>query len=73
MLNFFDMIADFFTSLWQMVVNLVTGLVNALLIVSSAVTLPPQLMALVPSFISASITLVLGVGIVKLIVGWGNS
>lgn len=73
MLNFFDSIVDFFSSIWQMVINLVTGLINALVIVSSAVSLPPQLLMYVPSFIGASITIVLGVGITKLILGWGNS
>ena len=73
MLNFFDSIVDFFASIWQMVINLVTGLINALVIVSSAVSLPPQLLLYVPSFIGASITIVLGVGITKLILGWGNS
>ena len=73
MLNFFDSIVDFFASIWQMVINLVTGLINALVIVSSAVSLPPQLLMYVPSFIGASITIVLGVGITKLILGWGNS
>lgn len=73
MFSFFSLISDFFSSLWQMVVNLVSGLVNAIIIVTSATSLPLQLMTLVPSFISASITLVLGVGVIKLIVGWGNS
>lgn len=56
-----------------MVINLVTGLINALVIVSSAVSLPTQLLLYVPSFIGASITIVLGIGITKLILGWGNS
>lgn len=73
MLNFFDSIVDFFASIWQMVINLVTGLINALVIVSSAVSLPTQLLLFVPSFIGASITIVLGIGITKLILGWGNS
>lgn len=73
MLNFFDMIADFFASIWQMVVNLVSGLINALLIVSSACSLPVHLLPYVPSFIGASITIVFGIGITKLILGWGNS
>lgn len=73
MLNFFDMIGDFFASLWQMVVNLVSGLVNAILIVSSSIQLPIRLLLYVPSFIGASITLVLAVGVIKLIIGWGNS
>ena len=56
-----------------MVVNLVSGLVNALVIVTSSIQLPIQLLLYVPSFIGASITVVLAVGIVKLIIGWGNS
>lgn len=56
-----------------MIINLVTGLTNAILIVTSATSLPLKLLAFVPSFIGASITIVLAVGIVKLILGWGNS
>lgn len=73
MLNFFDMIADFFSSVWQMIINIVTGLVNALLIVASSLAVPVGLLPYVPSFIAASITIVLGVGVVKLIIGWGNN
>ena len=73
MLNFFDMIVDFFTSIWQIIVNLVSGLINAILIVFSSVEIPLKLIAFVPSFISASVTIVIAVGITKLIIGWGNS
>lgn len=73
MLNFFDMIADFFTSIWQMIINLISSMTNAVLIISSACSLPVQLLAFVPGIVGASITIVFAVGIVKLILGWGNS
>lgn len=73
MLNFFDAVAAFFESIWQMIVNLVTGLINAFLIVFSSISVPVQLLPLVPSFIGASVSIVLGIGITKLIIGWGNS
>ena len=73
MLNFFDMIADFFANIWQMLINIVTSLTNAIIIVSSATSLPVQLLAFVPSFIGASVSIVFAIGVTKLIIGWGNS
>lgn len=73
MLNFFNVISDFFSSIWQMIINIVTGLVNAMLILASSLAVPAGLLPYVPSFIGASITIVLGIGVIKLIIGWGNS
>ena len=73
MLNFFDMIADFFTSLWQFILNIISGTINAIQIVSSALSVPFQLTGLVNGIIGASIFLVVGLGVVKLLLGWGNS
>lgn len=73
MLNFFDAVAAFFESIWQMIVNLVTGLINALVMVVASISVPIQLLPLVPSFIGASVSIVFGIGITKLIIGWGNS
>lgn len=56
-----------------MLINLVTGLINAIMIVTSAAGLPIQLLPLVPSFIGASVSIVMAIGITKLIIGWGNN
>lgn len=73
MLNFFDMIADFFSFLLQFILNIISGTINAIQIVSSALSVPFQLTGLVSGIIGASIFLVVGLGVVKLLLGWGNS
>lgn len=72
MFNFFDTIVDFFDTIWQFITNFITGLINAIVIVTQATSIPLQLLVYVPSFIFTSITIVLAIGVVKLIVGWGN-
>ncbi len=73
MFKFFDSFMDFVTTIWNLVVNTISSLINAIVIVTQASTVPLQLLAYVPSVIGASITLVVAIGIVKLLLGWGNS
>lgn len=72
MFSFFDTIIDFFDTIWQFLTNIITGMINAIVIVTQATAIPLQLLVYVPSFIFTSITIVLAIGVVKLIVGWGN-
>lgn len=73
MFGFFDTIVDFFDTIWQFITNFITGLINAIVIVTQSTAIPLQLLVYVPSFIFTSITIVVAIGIVKLLVGWGNS
>lgn len=72
MLQFFESIADFLSSAWQMVTNFFSSLITAIDIVSKAALMPPMLLAYVPAFIGSCIAMVLAVGVIKLLVGWGN-
>lgn len=57
---------------WNFVSNMISGLITAISVLLSAVTLPPMLVGFVPSVISTSILVVGSIGVIKLIVGWGN-
>lgn len=72
MLQFFESITDFLASAWQMITNFFSSLITAIDIVSQAALMPPMLLAYVPAFIGSCIAMVLAVGVIKLIVGWGN-
>ena len=71
-MNFFDKIIDFFSFISDIIVNLVSSITNLLIIVGSSLSLPLSLVLFVPGIIGASISLVCGVGVAKLLLGWGN-
>lgn len=73
MFNFFDSIIDFFSSLWQMISNMFSGLITMINVLVQTITIPFSLSTLVPSFVYTCIGIVSAIGIVKLLVGWGNS
>lgn len=72
MKEFFNAVIDFFDMIWNFLSNLVSGLVTAFSVLSSALTLPPVLVGFVPGIIGTSILVVGSIGVIKLIVGWGN-
>ena len=73
MFKFFDSLMDFIFTIWNLVVNSISSLINAIVVVTQATTVPLQLISYVPAVIGASITLVVGIGVIKLVLGWGNS
>ncbi len=73
MLNFFDAVIEFFSALWMMIQNVVTGTLTVLNILPSIIGLPFILGPFVSSLIYASMGIVVAIGVVKLILGWGNS
>lgn len=73
LLNFFDAIVEFFSALWMMIQNIVTGTLTILQILPSVVGLPFALAPFVPALIYASVGIVVSIGVIKLILGWGNS
>lgn len=73
MLNFFDAIVEFFSALWMLIQNIVSGTLTVLSILPSIVALPFTLGPFVSSLIYASMGIVVALGVVKLILGWGNS
>lgn len=72
MFSFFSTVVDFFAMIWDFVSNLLSSMVTAMEVLLKAVTLPPMLVGFVPSIIASSMLIVGSVGMVKLIVGWGN-
>ena len=72
MFSFFSTVVDFFAMIWDFVSNLLSGMVTAMEVLAKAVTLPPLLVGFVPSIIASSMLIVGSVGMIKLIVGWGN-
>lgn len=72
MFSFFSTVVDFFAMIWDFVSNLLSGMVTAMEVLLKAVALPPLLVGFVPSIIASSMLIVGSVGMVKLIVGWGN-
>lgn len=57
---------------WNFLSNMISGLITAISVLLSAVTLPPTLLGFVPGIIGTSILVVGSIGVIKLIVGWGN-
>lgn len=72
MLQFFESIADFLATAWQMVINFFSSLVTAIDVVTNAALMPHFILFYVPSFIGSCILMVLSIGVIKLLVGWGN-
>lgn len=73
MFKFFSFLEEVITTLWDLITNVVTGIVNAYFIIQNSVSLPIAILPYVPSFVFTSITIVVAVGVIKLIIGWGNS
>lgn len=73
MFKFFDSLMDFIFTIWNLVVNTISSLINAIVVVTQATTVPLRLISYVPAVIGASITLVVAIGVIKLVLGWGNS
>ena len=73
MFNFFTSITDTLSTIWQFIMNMLTGTVMMFQVVIGSFTVPVTLAYLVPSVLGVSVMIVASVGIVKLILGWGNS
>lgn len=72
-MNFFDFIVDFFSSLWLMLSNFISGIQTALTVMITASTFPLQLASFCSPLIFTSIIIVVSLGIIKLMLGWGNN
>lgn len=72
MKSFFESIASFFSMVGSMITNWATSLVTGLEILFSVQTIPGLITPIVPAIIGSCIWIVFGIGIVKLLLGWGN-
>lgn len=73
MSNFFSAIVEGLHMLVLFVGNMVGSLLNATMLIANSPAFTATLLGQVPAVIGASISMVLAIGIVKLILGWGNS
>lgn len=73
MSNFFNALLDGLKMIVQFITNTVSSLLNASLLIANLPSFCATLIGQVPAILGASITMVLAIGVVKLILGWGNS
>lgn len=71
-MGFLDWIVNFFQALWMFIENLISSITTLLYVLYQSLTLPPILIGYVPAIIGASISAVVGIGVAKLLLGWGN-
>lgn len=69
---FFESLSSFFAMIGSMITNWVTSLLTGLEILLSVQTIPALITPIVPSIIGSCIWIVFGIGICKLLLGWGN-
>lgn len=72
MFNFFNAISEFFSMVGSLIVNWATSLLNALSVIMQVQTVPSLLSVLLPGVIGSCVWIVFGLGVVKLVLGWGN-
>ena len=69
---FFDSITSFLSMIGSMITNMVSSLFTGLQILLSVQTIPGLITPIVPAIVGSCIWIVFGIGIVKLLLGWGN-
>lgn len=72
-MNFFDSIVSFFSAVWSFITNFIESIIIMLQTVNNVVALPLTLVGMVSPVIGTCILIVAAIGILKLILGWGNS
>ncbi len=73
MFNFFDQITNFFSNGWSVISNHFTNLTMVLKTISQIQAVPGFFIGILPGFLYTFMIIILGVGVVKLLLGWGNS
>lgn len=68
-MSFWNAVLDFFVTLIETIANLVSSLVEFLLLIPSALQIPIQLQSYVPAIVGASVSTVVLIASLKLIVG----
>ncbi len=69
MLEFFDQILGFFELAWEFLLNVIKSLGSAILFVSQISPLPLSLIGFMPTVLGTCITIVVGMAVIKFIVG----
>ena len=72
-MNFFNAILDFLYNGMLFIGNIINSTLNATLLIANLPAFTATLIGFLPPAIGASVSIVLAVGIVKLVLGWGNA
>lgn len=73
MFTFFTSITDFFNAAWTFVSNMVSSMLNAFTLIQSTILFTAELPAYLPGILGASVSIVVALGLLKLVLGWGNA
>lgn len=73
MLDFFGWIVTFFENIWTIVENFFSNFLQMLSLLLNITTTYYMFSTFIPSVIYASMSIVILVGAIKLVLGWGNS
>ena len=71
-MNFFDSLIEILTAIGTYLVNLVTNVIVAMEALAVLPSVAVYLQGFLPTILSTSMLIVLAIGVIKLILGWGN-
>lgn len=69
MFDFFDKVIGFFETIWDVVLNLVDGLITALEVLANMIAFPVVLYPILPAFLVSAVSITIAIGAVKFIIG----
>lgn len=69
MFDFFDKIIGFFETIWNVVLNIVDGLITALEVLANMIAFPVVLYPILPAFLVSAVSITIAIGAVKFIIG----
>ena len=72
MMSFFQSIFEFIVAAFHYLINIVENIIQATMVVLALPSTVQSLVGYMPPLISTCATIILSVGIIKLIIGWGN-
>lgn len=72
MIAILNSILDFITTVFQWFINTIENTIAMTRLLGDVVTAPLKLYGYVPTFLGVCISVVISVGVIKLILGWGN-
>lgn len=68
-MNFFESIVNFFQLIWDLITGFLSGLLTMFSMIASSTVAPTHFASFLPSLLAASVFSVMGVGVIKLILG----
>lgn len=71
-MNFFDSLIEILTAIGTYFVNLVKNVLVAMELFAVLPSVSVYLQGFLPTILSTSMIIVLAIGVIKLILGWGN-